>query len=508
LLLCWHFLAFYDGVLTMLRSHRVLLTPMLAGVLGLSALSAAAEPHRGGDRASEERNVILIVGDGMGYNSVDLASLYEHGTAAYQSQEDNAHLAADGGPARESQLYQHFATEVGVETGYVFSPPYESIDAWASARHVTRDNPDQEVLVTDSGAAATAMSTGVRTRGGYLGWDRDENPLQDMVDVASTQGMATGLVTSGRFWGDTTAGFAVHAEDDDSAEIIDQLLFHPDLDVIMGGGHPGFNNDGTPKPEPHHEYMPADIWAALHGETTVDGLPDWTLVDERDEFRALAAPGTAKRRGVEVPEQVLGLAQTDGALFHDRPGKTDVPFAEPMADNIPPLDEMALANLNILARASETGFFTVIEAATIDSAAHHGQLGRQIEAQVALNHTAEAVAGWVRRNSSWQETTVIVTSDHETGNLWGSGTRESGTFQPLTGNQNEVPAAEHADFTEADPADPDQPPHYHTHQLVPLFAHGALADELAATATSTDPVRGAYLHNTDIATTIRDHLTE
>src|SRR5690625_5878030 len=80
----------------MLRSHRVLLTPMLAGVLGLSALSAAAEPHRGGDRASEERNVILIVGDGMGYNSVDLASLYEHGTAAYQSQEDNAHLAADG----------------------------------------------------------------------------------------------------------------------------------------------------------------------------------------------------------------------------------------------------------------------------------------------------------------------------------------------------------------------------------------------------------------------------
>lgn len=153
------------------------------------------------------------------------------------------------------------------------------------------------------------MSTGVRTRGGYLGWDRDENLMVDMVDVASEQGMATGVVTSARFWADTAAGFAVHAEDDDEADIIDQLLHHEDLD-------------------------------------------------------------------------------------------------------------------NILDRASDDGFFTMVEAATIDSAAHHGELGRQIEAQVALNDTVEATVKWIEKNSSWEETTLIVTSDHETGNLWGAGTPE------------------------------------------------------------------------------------
>lgn len=39
----------------------------------------------------------------------------------------------------------------------------------------------------------------------------------------------------------------------------------------------------------------------------------------------------------------------------------------------------------------------------------------------------------------------------------------------------------------------------HTSSLVPLYAHGAGADALAARADKYDPLRGAYLDNTDVA---------
>lgn len=77
---------------------------------------------------------------------------------------------------------------------------------------------------------------------------------------------------------------------------------------------------------------------------------------------------------------------------------------------------------------------------------------------------------------------------------------------PITGRKHHVPKAEYTDFTDVDPEDPAQAPHYHTHQLVPLYAKGVLADELKSAATKEDSVRGRHLQNTDIATTIRSHL--
>lgn len=491
---------------TVQTARRGVLVVSLAGLLVAAPVAALARPAAPTERPGEEpdrRNVIMIIGDGMGYNSVDAGSLYQFGEASYQSTQDNPFLAQHGSRSVSSQVYQSFPTQVGVETGYVFSQSYDSIDAWASPEHATRANPNERLNVTDSAAAATAMSTGVRTRGGYLGWDRDENPLVDMVELASEQDMATGLVTSARFWADTPAGFVVHTEDDDTDGIISQLLYNEDLDVLIGGGHPEYGNDGTPK-EAYHRYVPEAEWADLNGGPDVPGLPDWTLIDDREEFQALASPRASRGERVTVPEKLFGLAPTDGALFHDRPGTSPEPFVDPMADNIPRLDELAVANLNVLGRASEVGFFTVIEAATIDSAAHHGQLGRQIEEQVALNDTVRATVRWIEHNSSWEETTLIVTSDHETGNLWGAETLESGQFQPLTGQRGQLPAAQYTDFTDVDPEDPQRAPHYHTHQLVPLYAKGPLAPTLQEVAVGQDPVRGAYLQNTDIAVAVRE----
>jgi alkaline phosphatase len=99
----------------------------------------------------------------------------------------------------------------------------------------------------------------------------------------------------------------------------------------------------------------------------------------------------------------------------------------------------------------------------------------------------------VEKNSSWDETLVVVTADHETGYLAGAGAGPEAGWTPMTGAAGQLP-----DLTWHSGG--------HTNALVPLFAKGAGADVLDARADQWDLVRGAYLDNTAIGETIFDFL--
>ena len=89
-----------------------------------------------------------------------------------------------------------------------------------------------------------------------------------------------------------------------------------------------------------------------------------------------------------------------------------------------------------------------------------------------------------------QETLVIVTSDHETGYLTGS----AGIYDEVVNNgQGQMPTM--VWNSEG-----------HTNQLVPVFAKGPGADLFQKYAVGADPVRGAYINNTDIPRVIRELL--
>jgi hypothetical protein len=63
---------------------------------------------------------------------------------------------------------------------------------------------------TDSAAASTAMSAGVKTHNGVLGLDAKGRRVDHLLDRREDRGMATGLVTSVQFAHATPAGFCVH----------------------------------------------------------------------------------------------------------------------------------------------------------------------------------------------------------------------------------------------------------------------------------------------------------
>jgi alkaline phosphatase len=165
---------------------------------------------------------------------------------------------------------------------------------------------------------------------------------------------------------------------------------------------------------------------------------------------------------------------------------TDDPALDtPLNTSVPSLATMVQGALNIL-DDRPAGFFLMVEGGAPDWAAHDNQMGRLLQEQIAFQEAVEAVVAWVQTHSSWDETLVVITADHETGMLWGP---ESDTvpFAPLVDRgPGCVPGFK---FNSEK----------HTNSLVPVYARGPGSERLADMVQGTDPVRGPYVDNTDIA---------
>jgi alkaline phosphatase len=355
---------------------------------------------------------------------------------------------------------------------------YESGRAWKDFKYV-------ESGATDSAAAATAMATGKKTYNAAIGVDVKRRPLKTVAQQAEAIGKATGVITTVQFSHATPAGFVAHNEHRNNYEAIAQeMLLVSATDVIMGAGHPWFDKDGKSVTVPNSfKYVGGQsTWEALAAGTAGcdadgDGKPDpWKLIQTRAEFQTLAKGSTPKR--------VCGVPQVYETLQEKRRGDAfAAPYIAPLTKTVPTLAEMTRGSLNVLDN-NPKGFFLMIEGGAVDWAGHDNQSGRMIEEEMDFNRAVEAVIAWVKQNSNWQETVVIVTADHETGYLTGPGSNPR--WQPLVNKgKGKVPGMQWNSKE-------------HTNSLVPLFAKGGGLAPLKAYADKKDPVRDTYLDNTNI----------
>ncbi len=127
----------------------------------------------------------------------------------------------------------------------------------------------------------------------------------------------------------------------------------------------------------------------------------------------------------------------------------------------------------------------MVEGGAVDWASHDNHLGRTIEEQIDFNNSVEAAVRWVENHSSWDETLIIVTSDHECGYLTGPLHPEQVNDPVVNRGRGSLPEA-HWHFGS------------HTNMLVPFYAKGAGMELFKHYANETDPVLGPFLQNTDI----------
>lgn len=127
-----------------------------------------------------KQNVVLMIGDGMGFNHIKAAEAF-HG---------------------ELFLTTAKADTEGEVTTYSLTP----------------------LRPTDSAAAATALATGSKTKNGQIGQYRGE-AFQSATELAVSLQMATGIIVTEGVEGATPAGFSAHTSGRDNADEIlaDQL---------------------------------------------------------------------------------------------------------------------------------------------------------------------------------------------------------------------------------------------------------------------------------------------
>jgi alkaline phosphatase len=171
---------------------------------------------------------------------------------------------------------------------------------------------------------------------------------------------------------------------------------------------------------------------------------------------------------------------------------------------------------DIIDKDGANGFFLMIEGGAVDWKNHANDIGAMVKEQAAFNDTVAAVKHWVEKDSSWQQTLVIVTSDHECGMLWGPGTYTdndcgradkckvgyfdagvdtfNGWMHIKNNGKNQIPGVQYGSKG-------------HTRALVPVFAKGVdaemffdLIDGVDTRSASFWGFSGQYIDNTDIYT--------
>ena len=127
----------------------------------------------------------------------------------------------------------------------------------------------------------------------------------------------------------------------------------------------------------------------------------------------------------------------------------------------------------------------MVEGGAIDWAGHDNHSGRMIEEMEDFVNAVTAVVEWVETHSSWDETLVVITSDHETGMLWGEADGTDVLTSVMNNGKGQLPGMKWYSGN-------------HTNALVPVYARGKGSEMYKLLADEYDPVRGPFIQNTEI----------
>lgn len=341
-----------------------------------SVVGAEAAVDRSAGRA---KNVIYLLGDGMGVTHVTAARQRYYGAAGSLNME---RLPTVG----------HVATyAVAENSGQPGDPDFV---------------PN---YVTDSASAATAWASGVKTYNAALGVDAKGRVVPTAMELAKDQGFRTGNVSTSEITDATPAGQMSHAlargcqgptysaaacqkldvtgtalptSDVRVTPIAEQIARNGTADVILGGGLSRFDA--------------ADETALLRQGYNVLGSPADQEVATRSDLR-----GATGRK-------VFGLFNNGNLTVekYKRENRTSPQAAEPT------LAEMTTKAISLLKTngRSRKGFYLQVEGALIDKRSHANDAAQTLEEIKAFDDAVRVAMDFAARDKN---TLVIVTADHE-----------------------------------------------------------------------------------------------
>jgi alkaline phosphatase len=251
-------------------------------------------------------------------------------------------------------------------------------------------------FVTDSAAAASAMSTGFKVNNGAISVLPDGSKPITLMQYAKNNGKRIGLISTAPIYDASPAAFSVHAKSRrDSESIVSQYLaLLPD--VLLGGGVNYF-------------------------------LPNSSKGGKRqDGMNVIEA---FKSKGYQYVDTPSELDKAGGTRLLGLFADEDLDYElERNTEETPSLANMLAAGLRALntRSAGNQGFVLFAENENTDSAGHNNDVAALMRDLWAFDDAVKVALEFQKDNPN---TLIVVTGDHETGG-----------FSPTYGRKNLDPA--------------------------------------------------------------------
>lgn len=273
------------------------------------------------------KNVIFMIGDGMGLSQ------------AYAAQTHKGEKLA------------------------IFQLPYIGLISTYSANN----------YITDSAAAGTAISSGVKTNNGIIGITPDSlQHTVSIMEIAKRNGLATGIGVTCSVTHATPAAYYAHQINRGMYEEIASDFLVSDIDICIGGGRKYFEN-------------------RKDGKNLSDVLrqKNYDVVYNIDDAKKSHKPKILGLYADEEPTTING-------------GRGNI---------LPKTTEFIINKLNEVGRK---GFFIMIEGSQIDWGGHANDEQYIVNETLDFDDAVKIAIDFAKKDGN---TLVIVTADHETGGM-------------------------------------------------------------------------------------------
>ncbi|MCL2906794.1 MAG: alkaline phosphatase [Shewanella sp.] len=328
------------------------------------------------------KNVILLIGDGMGDSEITIARNYAEGAGGFFKGIDALPITGQ---------YTHYSLD----------------------RKTHKPN-----YVTDSAASASAWSTGTKTYNGALSVDVTGETKVTLLELAKMAGLATGDVSTAEIQDATPAAQYAHisyrkcygpqetaekcpealAANGGLGSITEQLL-NTRPDVTLGGGRTSFDEQATSGDWQGKTLLQQ---ANARGFTLVENLnalQQVTQANQQHPLLGLFSPGNMPVRWQGPKASYHGNIEQPPVTCKANPQRTP---------QIPTLAQMTQKAIELL-RVNPKGFLLQVEGASIDKQDHAANPCGQIGETVDLDEAVQQALAFAKADG---HTLVIVTADH------------------------------------------------------------------------------------------------
>lgn len=398
---------------------------------------------------STAKNVILLIGDGMGDSEITAARNQARGAGGFFPGLDALPLTGQ---------YTHYSLDKKTH-----KPNY----------------------VTDSAASATAWATGTKSYNGAIGVDVNGKDQVTILELAKAAGKATGNVSTAELQDATPAALIAHVtsrkcygpektselcptnalEQGGKGSITEQML-KTRADVTLGGGAKSFGE--TAKAGEYQGKTLREQAQAL-GYQWIDNLDGMNAIQQADQNKPVL--------GLFADGNMPVRWQGPKASYHgniDKPVVTCEVNKERPA-SVPTLAQMTKKAIDLLS-TNEKGFFLQVEGASIDKQDHAANPCGQIGETVDLDEAVQQALAFAREHG---DTLVVVTADHaHSSQIVENGTKAPGLTQAVNTKDGAVMTISYGNSEE----DSQE----HTGSQVRIAAYGPHAANVVGLTDQTD----------------------